>query len=293
VSVTPRRGARPLVVALLATSLLGSAFVPAVVLAQPADTAATISSKPLFTKRDAWMAVGFLALTAAMTPLDERIAQQLQDPGTQANELFEKGSVLVEYIAAPGAFIIGGGLYAAGRLGGNERMADLGWHGTEAVLLGTGAYVLGKGLFGRARPETVDAKDPRSYKFGRGFKGGPYASFPSGHTTTAFAAAAAVTAETSMWWPRSKWIIGPLMYGGATAVGLSRMYNNKHWASDVAMGALLGTFSGIKVVRYHHSHPDNRLDRIMLGMQVMPLPDGAVLAVRLTPRLVEFPARPR
>jgi membrane-associated phospholipid phosphatase len=139
----------------------------------------------------------------------------------------------------------------------------------------------------------VDAQDARSYRLGRGFGGGPYASFPSGHTTTAFAAAAAVTAETWEWWPRARWIIAPTMYGGATAVGLSRMYNNKHWASDVAMGALLGTFAGIKTVRYHHTRPGNRLDKIMLGARVVPSLDGNALTVSLSPRLIEFPARPK
>jgi membrane-associated phospholipid phosphatase len=48
-------------------------------------------------------------------------------------------------------------------------------------------------------------------------------------------------------------------------VGLSRLDHNKHWASDVAVGALIGTLTGIKVVQYTHDHPDNRLDRIMLN----------------------------
>jgi len=69
---------------------------------------------------------------------------------------------------------------------------------------------------------------------------------PSGHATDGFVAAAAVTAETGRWWPRSTRIVGPLMYGGATMVGLSRMYHNKHWASDVVLGAAIGTFSGRK-----------------------------------------------
>jgi membrane-associated phospholipid phosphatase len=257
--------------------------------AQPADTT-KISTDPLFTRRDAYLAVGFLALTAAATPLDERLAQRLQRSGAQNSKFLENASTGVEYIAAPGAYLIGGTLYTVGRLTGNEKMADLGWHGTEAVLVGTGVFVLGKGLFGRARPETVDAKDPRSFRLGRGFRGGPYASFPSGHSTTAFAAAAAVTAETSRWWPRSTWIIAPAMYGGATMVGLSRMYHNKHWASDVAMGALLGTFSGLKVVRYHHSHPDNRLDRWILGSTSMTVaPTGDVAVVVAVP--VSLPAR--
>ena len=246
----------------LALMLLPAGFTPAA--AQPADTT-KISTEPLFTRRDAYMAAAFLALTVAMTPLDEELAQRLQNSNTQTNQFLENAATGVEYIAAPGAFVIGGGLYLIGRVGGNERMADLGWHGTEAVIVTTGAYVLMKGIFGRARPETVDAKDPRSYRLGRGFNGGPFASFPSGHTATAFAAASAVTAETSRWWPKSTWVIAPLMYGGATMVGLSRMYHNKHWASDVVMGALLGTFSGLKVVQYHHSHPDNRLDKWILG----------------------------
>jgi hypothetical protein len=60
------------------------------------------------------------------------------------------------------------------------------------------------------------------------------------------------------------------MYGGATLVGLSRMYHNKHWASDVALGAAIGTFSGLKVVRYSHTHPDNKVDRVMLHAVIAP-----------------------
>ncbi len=97
----------------------------------------------------------------------------------------------------------------------------------------------------------------------------------------AFAAAAAVTAETRHWWgDRYTWAVAPLMYGGATMVGISRMHSNKHWASDVIMGAAIGTFAGLKTVRYHHSHPGNRIDDWMLagsiggegGLRLMVLP---------------------
>ena len=43
------------------------------------------------------------------------------------------------------------------------------------------------------------------------------------------------------------------------------MYSNKHWASDVIMGAAFGTFAGRKVVKYHHSHPGNRVDKWLLA----------------------------
>jgi membrane-associated phospholipid phosphatase len=53
-------------------------------------------------------------------------------------------------------------------------------------------------------------------------------------------------------------------------VGVSRMYHNKHWASDVALGAAIWTFSGIKIVRYSHNHPGNPVDRRLLDVIVAP-----------------------
>ena len=90
----------------------------------------------------------------------------------------------------------------------------------------------------------------------------------------AFAAASVVTSESQRWWPKGVWFVAPVMYGGATLVGLSRMYNNAHRASDVVLGAGIGTFSGIKVVRYNHGHTNNFIDRWLLGANVTPLPDG-------------------
>ena len=235
---------------------------------QPVDTARR-STAPLFTLRDAVVAAGFVGATVALFPVDERVAKQLQNENTQTNRFLKNASNGFELIAVPGAFIIGGSLYAVGRFGHHERLADLGLHGTEAVLVGTVMTGLLKGAAGRARPFVTSDTNPRDFRFGRGFRqGDDYTSFPSGHTTTAFAAAAAVTTETSRWWPRSTWYVAPAMYGGATMVGLSRMYHNKHWASDVALGAAIGTFSGLKVVQYQHSHPRNRIDRWLLSTTV-------------------------
>ena len=232
------------------------------------DTAVTQRHKHLFNHQDLVIAGAMTLTTFALFPLDKQIAARLQDSSTQANQFFKKSSKGLESFASPGAFIIGGGLYAVGRLGNMPRIADLGWHGTEAVVIGDGIGYLLKGIMGRSRPFVSNDTIPRDFDWGRGFKSGDWSSFPSGHTTTAFAAAAAVTDETTMWWPRSTWIIGPLMYGGATLVGLSRMYNNKHWASDVALGALIGTFSGKKVVMASHDNPNNFLDRALLGTHV-------------------------
>lgn len=64
-------------------------------------------------------------------------------------------------------------------------------------------------------------------------------SFPSGHTSASFAAAAA-------WWKLApkKWMkaTGLVM---AACMGLSRLYVGVHYPSDVLAGALVGTFSGL------------------------------------------------
>ena len=242
----------------------------------PRDTTHAQKQAPFFTRKDAILAGSFVGATALMFPLDKQAAHALQDSSTQTNRFLKHTTTDVEIITSPGAYIIGGALYAVGRLGKWDRMADLGWHGTEAVLFAQGVTTVLKGAVGRGRPFLSDGTDPGDYHPGKGFSQADYTSFPSGHTSTAFAAAAAVTNETTRWWPRSVWIVGPLMYGGATAVGLSRMYHNRHWGSDVLLGAAIGTFSGRKVVQYAHGHPGNRLDRIMLRTTVVPDGRGGV-----------------
>jgi len=66
-----------------------------------------------------------------------------------------------------------------------------------------------------------------------------YRSFPSGHTQTAFVAAEFLHQEYKN---QSVWIsIGG--YSAATFVGIARVYNNKHWVSDVVAGAGIGILS--------------------------------------------------
>lgn len=258
---------------------------PAVAAAQAdsvRDTTHSQKQAPFFTHKDIVMAGFFAGATLLAAPFDRRAAQVLQEPGNQTNRFLKNASTGFEAIASPGAYVIGGSLYAVGRIGGYDRVADLGLHGTEAVLFAEGVTFMLKGAVGRGRPFLTSGKDPDDFHLGKGFSSGDWTSFPSGHTSTAFAAAAAVTNETTRWWPHSTWIVGPLMYGGATAVGLSRMYHNKHWASDVALGAAIGTFSGRKVVQYQHGHQDNRLDRLLLRTSIVPDGHGGgVLAVTL------------
>lgn len=256
----------------LATIANGVSAQPALPPKAKADSAKVPA--PLFTTKD-FVTVGAFAVgTVVMFPFDERLAKHLTNPGARANRFFRNASTGVEWIASPGPYFIGGTLYAVGRIGHWERVADLGWHGTEAVLVADVATYVLKGAMGRSRPFVSSDTSPHDFKFFRGFSNGKRQSFPSGHATSAFAAAAAVTAETGTWWPKSTWIVGPLMYGGATMVGLSRMYHDKHWASDVVLGAAIGTLGGQKVVQYSHAHP-TPLDRVLLHVSAVPNGDGA------------------
>jgi len=226
----------------------------------------TIPRTNLFTWRDAAILEGFAILAVAAAPLDVRMAHRLRDSTLQSNRWLRKTAETVRTIADPGAYLIGAGLYAIGRATKNEKAADLGLHGTEALFAGEALGLVLKGVVGRARPyHNID--NPHDYQLLRGFTKGndAYRSMPSGHTIAAFAAAAAVTSESSRWWPSSVWYVAPVMYGGATLTGISRMYNNAHWASDVITGAAIGTMAGVFVVRWHFSHPGNSIDRVLLG----------------------------
>jgi membrane-associated phospholipid phosphatase len=235
------------------------------------------AAKTLFTWRDGVLAGGFVGLTVVMLPADKHFALQLQDSSTQANHFLKNASRDVQYVADPGSIVIGVGLYGIGRLAHWREVADLGLHGTEAVIISGIATGILKDALGRARPYVSKDTSPHDFAIARGLrKGGPYQSFPSGHATAAFAAASVVTSESQRWWPRGIWLVAPAMYGGAALVGLSRMYNNAHWASDVVLGAGIGTFAGIKVVRYSHGHTNNFIDRWLLATEVTRLPDGAL-----------------
>jgi membrane-associated phospholipid phosphatase len=61
-------------------------------------------------------------------------------------------------------------------------------------------------------------------------------SFPSAHATASFASATAMSRIA----PRR----APLLYAGATVMGLTRPYLGMHYPSDVLVGAALGTVLG-------------------------------------------------
>jgi membrane-associated phospholipid phosphatase len=95
---------------------------------------------------------------------------------------------------------------------------------------------IGKRIIGRARP-AVAGEDVFLYKFF--LWRADYASFPSGHATTAFAAAVAF----GVLWPRLR----PLLWSYAIIIALSRVIVNAHHPSDVVAGAIAGGVGALLV----------------------------------------------
>jgi membrane-associated phospholipid phosphatase len=253
---------------------------------QPADSApgrapAASRPAPLLTRRDLVAAGAVVAATAALFPFDERIAEEFSDPAPQRASVLRGGARAFNVLGDPGTVVVALAAFGAGKATGSRHLADLGLHTAEAIVLSGAVTGLVKGVAGRQRP-FVQPTDPDVFSLGKGFSSGARASFPSGHTTAAFATAAAITEETRHWWPAAPWVVGPLLYGGAGMVGLARMYDDKHWASDVVLGAGIGTISGLAVVRYNHARPKNRVDRWLRVTSVVPAilpgPGGVSLA---------------
>jgi membrane-associated phospholipid phosphatase len=250
--------------------------------AQTTDT--LYAARPLLKGADALLVLGFVAAAIAASPADKYFTQKLQDPARQSNRYMHTGATFFRLIGDPGSLAVGGLTYAFGRVKGSRRAEDIGLHSVESVLLAGAITGVTKMVAGRARPYK-DTANSRNFGLLRGFQGTDYQSFPSGHTAAAFAFASIVSAETAHWWPNSKWPIGTVMYGGAALTGVSRIYNQFHWASDVVSGAAIGTLTGIKVYRYTHSHPNNRIDKYFLraGVQMSP-GSGWVPLLSVAPR---------
>jgi len=94
-------------------------------------------------------------------------------------------------------------------------------------------------------------------------KNGDYnESFCSRHTSVAFSVAAANTYIFSKYYPDSKWKIPVIAasYSLATLTGILRVASGEHFASDVLVGALLGTAIGYAVPALHTLFADKNVE---------------------------------
>lgn len=218
---------------------------------------------------DRRLATGFLLGSLALIPLDKYGESWMQRPGLQSNSNARAAAAGFNWLGGTGVLAGSVAALAVGRLTGNDRLSEVGLRTSEAIVASGAIVGLTKGLVGRQRP-FLEKGDPVDFFVGRGFGNGGLTSFPSGHTAAAFSAATVLSLEARRSWPRAAPVLTPLLYGGATAVGLARMYDSKHWASDVALGATIGTLSGIQVMRYNDAHPDNTVARWLTHASIAP-----------------------
>ncbi len=128
--------------------------------------------------------------------------------------------------------------YAAVGLAGRDREAlNTAVDGALASAISAGLWASAlKVAVGRARPN--EGLGPTHFD---AFSGD--ASFPSGHTTQAFAVASVIAAHDRRLWVRI------VAFAVAGSVGLARIHEDAHWTSDVVAGAILGTTVGAAVVK--------------------------------------------
>lgn len=144
----------------------------------------------------------------------------------------------------------------------NEKIKTTTFLATQAYITSAVIFEALKFLSGRQRPYFYNPETGLNnptwhgpfYQFRKDAHGNKpdsysYTSFPSGHTTLAFAAVTVYAMEYS-----DRPLIPVLSYSAASLIGLSRITENKHWASDVFIGAILGHLIGRQVVNNYHRY---------------------------------------
>jgi membrane-associated phospholipid phosphatase len=201
-----------------------------------------IPTGPARWKTGEWIAFsGIIAGGIVLYAYDEEIRKFIQRNPSHGKD------VTAKYVFEPW----GSGLYPAALLGGfyiyglaaeDNLTRQIALAGVQAfIMTGISTQVI-KHLTHRHRPYQDDPANPRLWE--GPFTGWDYTAFPSGHTSTAFALASLISSVY-----RDKIWVGIVSYTLATGVAWSRVYENKHWPSDVLIGAALGFAIGKTV--YH------------------------------------------
>lgn len=194
---------------------------------------------PLRWKSRDWLKASLvLGATGVLFALDDDIQEFIQDERSSTTddianifEPFGNGGYTFTGLAA---------FYVYGHFFKNPKAERTALLAVESFAV-TGIFTFAlKFSTGRVRPRS--AKDSGEWN-GPNFDD---VSFPSGHTSSAFAIATVLATE----YKNNPWV-PPIAYGLATLTGLSRLNDNKHWASDVFLGGALGYFVGKTILKLH------------------------------------------
>lgn len=181
-----------------------------------------------------WVSLGIIG-TAVI--IDRPLQDELRRHAPNDNRFM----LHVERLGAQYSVGVLGGFYLAG-LAGNGTADEVAQDGLAASLIASGLITPSiKLLVGRSRPR-ANAGIANFKPFSD-----PNASFPSGHTTEAFALASVIANHYDERW------IQYSAYSLAGLVGVARNYHDAHFASDVLAGALIGTLVGQSVVAHNQT----------------------------------------
>jgi membrane-associated phospholipid phosphatase len=170
-----------------------------------------------------WLAAGS-ALALAVHPLDDDINRRLRGSDV-ADALFVPGKYVGYFPVLLGTATT---TYLVGKHRHSKRAQHLGMDLLEATLLADGTTQLIKVSVRRQRPLHEDGT--RSHGF----------AFPSGHAAGTFAAATVLQQHLG-------WKAAVPTYSIASYVAISRLHDERHFASDIAFGAGLGIIVGRSV----------------------------------------------
>ncbi|MBN2806127.1 MAG: phosphatase PAP2 family protein [Prolixibacteraceae bacterium] len=215
-----------------------SALVRMVIVHGLNDSKALITSPARWSKAEWALAGGVTAATGAMILWGDQpvynFSNKLHTPGLDA--FFRYSEPLGNYYPV-GLIAV---MLTKGIISKDQMSTETAFIAAEALLISTVAVQMVKNTVGRSRPNPAGSTTPHQFN-GPFFKG---TSFYSGHTTAAFSVASvfAYRYRHTGWVP---WV----SYGLATIAGLERIYDNRHWASDVVMGVAIGTATGLLLSR--------------------------------------------
>lgn len=170
-------------------------------------------------------ATGILYATA-----DKPIREMIQ---RNRNEFLSSASEVVYPLGNRFPPVLISGMYLAGVITKNRKLEHSSLNIAKSLAISTLFYTASKSVIRRQRPTRTD--DP--HLFAAPFSGDGYTSFPSGHANTAFSVATAFAHE----YKGHKWVPW-VAYSLATLTALGRMYQDRHWSSDVLIGSAMGHF---------------------------------------------------
>jgi hypothetical protein len=180
---------------------------------------------------------GITALAGAAFSSDQSLRNRIADPHDRLGRtLSDLGNGLGDgAVVYPSLLAVA----VSGKLLGKPGMQKTGTRALQSTLLAGAAALALKSGIGRQRP---DASGDNAYVFQ------PFQfhdiSLPSGHAAVAFALATSLARETGDRWTDAAF------FAAATLTAYSRMHDDKHWASDVILGAGIGIVSARFVHRF-------------------------------------------